>query len=225
MTYYRLLKFKFLILILIFITYTVNSQSKQEKLKLIKTISLPNVHGKFDHIAVDVKNSKLFLAAKGNNSVEVVDLINDTICYSIKNVSAPQGILFKQEDNIIIVCSGGDGTLKGFDGTDYKLRFSLDLGSSEADNIRYSSIRQRIYVAFGNGAIAVIDANSYKKLSEISCLAHPEAFSLDSMNNKMWINVPDKGLIKVVDIDSEKEIDQWKTASQQDNFTLVFIEK
>ena len=218
-------KIRFLIYHIINIVFLsgVNGQEKSLSLNLIKTVPLAGIHGKFDHMAVDSKNNKLYLAAKGNNSVEIVDLTSGKTIYSIKEVSAPQGILFMPNENMILVCGGGDGTLKGFDAVTYKQKFVLQLGS-EADNIRYSPARQRLYVAFGDGAIAVIDAHTFKKESVIHCTAHPEAFSLDSSSKKMWVNVPDKGLIKVINIDSEKEITSWKTGSHQDNFPMALIE-
>ena len=43
-------------------------------LKLTQTIPLPGVKGRFDHFAIDTAGQRLFLAALGNNTLEVVDL-------------------------------------------------------------------------------------------------------------------------------------------------------
>jgi chromate transporter len=43
-------------------------------LRLVQTIPLPGVQGRIDHLAVDVAGQRLFVAALGNNTVEVVDL-------------------------------------------------------------------------------------------------------------------------------------------------------
>jgi len=215
--------------IILFLTFTIalfyglHAQDKPVEPKLVKTIPLPGVHGKFDHMAVDVKNNKLFLAAKGNNSVEVIDLTKGVTIHSIKQVSAPQGILFLPTQNTILVCGGGDGTLKGFDASTYEEKFSLTLGG-EADNIRYSAPLNKLYIAYGDGALAVVDSRFFKKLSEIPCFAHPEAFAIDSSGKKIWSNVPDIGIVKVIDVASEKEIASWKTASQSDNFPITLLE-
>ncbi|GAC1313662.1 MAG: hypothetical protein NVSMB24_37220 [Mucilaginibacter sp.] len=192
-------------------------------LSLEQTILLPGVHGKFDHMAIDITRQRLFLAAKGNNSVEVVDLKNGKPLFSIKQVSAPQGLLFLSKQNMILVCGGGDGTLKGFDAANFKLKFTVSLGN-EADNIRYSPINHKIYVAYGDGAIAVIDDQHYRKLYDIPCYAHPEAFSLNTTSKRMWVNVPDKNIISVVDLYSKKVIVSWKTADHQDNFPMSLVE-
>lgn len=43
-------------------------------LRLVETIPLPNVEGRIDHMAVDLKGQRSFVAALGNNTVEVLDL-------------------------------------------------------------------------------------------------------------------------------------------------------
>ena len=42
--------------------------------KLTKTIALPGVEGRIDHIAFDAAGERLFICALGNNTVEVLDL-------------------------------------------------------------------------------------------------------------------------------------------------------
>src|SRR6266542_3844754 len=59
-------------------------------LKLEKTISLPLVKGRIDHMDVNLKDQVVYVAALGNNSVEVVDIIKGKVLYSIKGVDEPQ---------------------------------------------------------------------------------------------------------------------------------------
>jgi hypothetical protein len=42
-------------------------------LRLEKTIELPEVQGRIDHLSVDVKGQRLFVSALGNNTVEVIE--------------------------------------------------------------------------------------------------------------------------------------------------------
>ena len=52
---------------------SAQSDAKQP-LKLVQTISVPNVKGRLDHMEVDVKGKRLFLAGLENGTFEVVDL-------------------------------------------------------------------------------------------------------------------------------------------------------
>src|SRR5205814_1346400 len=45
-----------------------------QTLKLAQTIPLPGVAGRFDHFSIDVANQRLFVAALGNNTAEVIDV-------------------------------------------------------------------------------------------------------------------------------------------------------
>ena len=40
----------------------------------VGSVPLPGVEGRFDHFAVDLKGKRLFVAALGNDTVEVIDL-------------------------------------------------------------------------------------------------------------------------------------------------------
>jgi hypothetical protein len=50
-----------------------NAQSAAP-LQLVQTIPMPNVKGRIDHMDVDVKGQRLFVAGLENGSLEVVDL-------------------------------------------------------------------------------------------------------------------------------------------------------
>ena len=81
-------------------------------LKLTKTIPLPGVKGRFDHFAIDVKGRRLFLAALGNNTLEVVDLAAGTRLQSITGLQKPTGVVYLPASNQIGVASGDDGTFR-----------------------------------------------------------------------------------------------------------------
>src|SRR5215210_8002129 len=84
-------------------------------LKLEKAIEMPGVSGRIDHMAVNLKDKVLYMAALGNNSVEVIDLNKGVVIRSIKGVEEPQGIAFIPEQNEVAVASGGNGDCVFFD--------------------------------------------------------------------------------------------------------------
>ena len=56
-------------------TWWANPQEGgKQALRLVQTISLPNVKGRLDHIDVDVKGKRLFVAGLENGTLEVADL-------------------------------------------------------------------------------------------------------------------------------------------------------
>src|SRR5437867_10026361 len=84
-------------------------------LQLKQTTALPGVKGRFDHFDLDLKTQRLFVAALGNNTLEVVDLAAGKRVQSIPGLHKPQGVLFLAEFNRLFVANGEEGSLQIFD--------------------------------------------------------------------------------------------------------------
>src|SRR5215467_407186 len=74
-----------------------------EPLHLARTIPLSHVEGRIDHLAADAEGRRLFIAALGNNTVEVVDLASGTASESIRRLDEPQGIAFLKDSAMVAV--------------------------------------------------------------------------------------------------------------------------
>src|SRR5467141_2543603 len=98
-------------------------------LRLVQTIPMPNVKGRIDHMDVDVKGKRLFVAGLENGSVEVVDLQAGKRVKSIPGFQEPQGIAYVESLNKVFVASGDDGMLRVFRGDtlDFLDAIKLDL--------------------------------------------------------------------------------------------------
>ena len=103
--------------------------------KLQRTITLPGVQGRIDHMAFDARTDRLFVAALGNNTVQIVDVKQGKRLHSISGLHEPQGILYLPDVNRLYVANSADGTVQVFDGTTYGLIESVSLGSDE-NNVR-----------------------------------------------------------------------------------------
>src|ERR1041384_1102720 len=75
--------------------------------KLTKAIPLPGVKSRFDHFAIDVKSRRLFVAALGNDTVEVVDLSANQRVHTLIGCNKPQGLWFSPKPNLLFVANGG----------------------------------------------------------------------------------------------------------------------
>src|SRR5437867_10458959 len=144
-------------------------------LKLVQTIPLPGVKGRFDHIAVDSRGHRLFVAALGNNTLEVVDVAAGKRLRSVPGMSKPTGVLFLPKPNQILVANGGAGELTSLDGANYNVSHRLaDL--PDADNFRFDSTTQLAWLGYGDGALAAVDASGPKLVTAIKLPNHPESF-------------------------------------------------
>ncbi len=162
-------------------------------------IPLPGVTGRIDHFAFDPKG-RLFVAALGNNSEEIIDLSAQRVVQSITGVPTPQGVVYSPETNKLFVASG-KGKVYIYDATSFSLITSIDF-HDDADNLRYDPASKRVYVGYGDdesAAIAMIDATTNKRLEEEFKLgAHPESFQLEKSGPNIFVNLPDTKQIAVV---------------------------
>jgi DNA-binding beta-propeller fold protein YncE len=193
-------------------------------IRLIQIIPLPNVEGRIDHLSVDLKGQRLFVAALGNNTVEILDMSLGKSIHSISGLSEPQSVLFIPEFNKIFVADGGDGICKIFDAAAFTVIDQLDL-SSDADNIRYDGNSKIVYVGHGNGGLSLIDAATDQILSEIKLDGHPESFQQEASGSKIFVNIPSVNQIAVVDHQKQKVIATWLMTSSIANYPMALDER
>jgi DNA-binding beta-propeller fold protein YncE len=190
-------------------------------LRLEKTIALPGVAGRIDHMSFDTATQRLFVAALGNNAVEVADVRNAKVVGTITGLAEPQGVLYQPEKKRLFVANGADGTVRIFDGLTLEPLRSIALGD-DADNIRMDGAR-RVYVGYGSGAIAVLDADGNKE-GQFKLDGHPESFQIEDHGQRMYVNVPQSGKISVIDRGKSGAPGSWPTDDATANFPMALDE-
>jgi DNA-binding beta-propeller fold protein YncE len=188
-------------------------------LELEVKIPLGNVSGRIDHLAVDLKRQRLFVAELGNDSVGVVDLASRTLTRRISGFGEPQGVGYEPATDTLFVANARDGSVQLFDGNDYKPtgRIKLD---RDADNVRIDAARKRVVVGYGDGALTILDPRTRAKIGDIPLKAHPESFQIDPDSGRIFVNVPAARAVEVVDRSSEKQVANWPM-DQGANFAMA----
>ncbi len=212
-----------ILLLSIFLCRCASAVKESNHLQLEKTILLPGVQGRMDHIALDSSKQVAYLTALGNNTVEVIDLKAGKVIHSITNTSEPQGILFMPQNNVVFVANGGNGLCQVFQADTYALLHFIQL-PGDADNVRYQASTKQVYVGYGSGGIAVIDASSFQKVKDIRLSGHPESFQIAAKLGKIFVNVPDSKQVEVIDVKELKVIAQWKVKAASANFPMALDE-
>jgi len=221
----RLKSYYVVIVLVVLCLESCHAQSSKlsQALPLITSISLPGVSGRIDHLAFDSTTQRLFIAALGNNTVEVIDLKTNKAIHSIKGLSEPQGIAFIAGKNILFVANGGNGACDVFNADTYQKITSVQL-PGDADNVRYDAVNKKVYVGYGAGGIAVIDPATLKQVADIKLQGHPESFQLDMPAKKIYVNVPDKQQVEVIDLEKQTVINRWKLTDAKANFPMALDE-
>lgn len=195
---------------------------KAQSFVLDQRIELPSVRGRIDHMDIDVDGGRLFVAALGADSLEVIDLRAGKRVARISSLHEPQGVLYLPEGRRVFVANGSGGGVQAFaDGKVPAIASAADL--DDADNLRFDPAKKLLYAGYGS-ALAVIDPDNLGVLKRIKLAGHPESFQLESMGRLIYVNVPSAGHIAVIDRSSGHVGATWKLTHASRNFPMALDE-
>ena len=210
-----------LIALTIFLVAPANADAQEKEcLRLVQTIPIPNVKGRIDHMDVDVKDKRLFVAGLENGSVEVVDLQAGKWVKSIRGFQKPQGIAYVESLNKLFVASGDDGMLRVFRGDTLGLLDSikLDMGPNR---VAFDPHTKLLYVGYGGkdagkdyGEVAIIDAKTDKHIADVHVAAHPGELLLDKSGNILIVFVGSESKVQLIDTKNRQIVSAWPVSSQ-----------
>ena len=203
--------------------FSVCSALTAASLALERTIPLPGVEGRIDHFSHDAAGGRLFVAALGNNTVEVVDLKAGKVVHSITGLAEPQGVFYLAEMNRLYVVNGGDGAVRVFDGTTFAPVATMKF-DDDADNVRYDAAARLLYVGHGGGALGVVDVATNEIVADVPLEAHPESFQLERNGLRVFVNVPNAHQVAVVDRQKKAVTATWSLGFAAANFPMALDE-
>jgi DNA-binding beta-propeller fold protein YncE len=195
----------------------------QTPLTLVGTIDLHGVEGRIDHLAIDMATQRLFVAALGNNTVEVLDLKSRSHIKSLPGFREPQGIAVAPDAKLVAVANGQGEGVQFIDTGDYHPIREIKLGN-DSDNVRYDTAARRLFVGFGSGALAGVSPADGKVLGEAKLAGHPESFQLERSGSRVFVNVPTADQIAVVDRAAMKVLTTWPVVGAKSNFPMALDE-
>jgi DNA-binding beta-propeller fold protein YncE len=202
---------------------SIQGASSQTPLALVGTIELPGVAGRIDHLAVDTSAQRLYVAALGNNTVEALDLKENRPLKSVPGFREPQGIAVLSDAKLVAIANGQGEGIQLLAGVDYHPSKTVLLGD-DSDNVRYDLGVKRLFVGFGDGALASIDPVDGKVIGEAKLAGHPESFQLERTSSRVFVNVPDASQIAVVDRAAMKVVATWPVVGAKANFPMALDE-
>src|SRR5262245_35034427 len=84
----------------------LTTAGEPKTLKLLETIPLKGAAGRLDHLAIDSKHARLFVANLSNNSLDIVDLKAGKLVKQIPDQKKIQGIAYAPDLDRIYVGNG-----------------------------------------------------------------------------------------------------------------------
>jgi hypothetical protein len=209
------------ILLATMLSAVAQAQPSAEPLKQIATVALSNVAGRIDHLAFDAQHQRLFVAALGNDTVEVIDAARNAHLKSLPGFHEPQGLAVASDFGAIAVANGDTGTLQLLDVESFATRWTVDIGG-DADNVRYDAAAKQLYVA-AVGGLYRVDPRSGKVTKKISIDGHPESFQLEVGGNRVFANLPGVVSSQVVVADREQAsaVARWSSLGCRSNYPMA----
>jgi DNA-binding beta-propeller fold protein YncE len=187
-----------------------SAQPTEDKapLQLEAKILLGNVRGRIDHLAIDLKRQRLFIAELGNDSVGVVDLAAHSLLRTVTGLNEPQGVGYEPSTDTLYVANARDGSVRLYEANAYKSIGRIELGS-DADNVRIDEATKQVIVGYGDGGLAFLDPSTRSKVQSAPLKAHPESFQIDPDTGRIFVNLPDAHAVAVIDSKSGNTLATW----------------
>ncbi|QJD96007.1 hypothetical protein HH214_09015 [Mucilaginibacter robiniae] len=198
----------------------VSVANAQEKLKLINTVPLPAVKGSFDLMAYDNGHHRLFLSAQDNHSVEVIDLQKGRLIRSLPGFNEPKWCCYDPETALLYVATGKDGKVTALNTHTFQTVNTYTF-REKCNNLRFDAQTHQLFVGVGDtfGAIGIIDLRQQKIIGRILLAGYPKQFELAAQ--RIYVNVPGKGLVQVIDRQTSKIIANWQVSPSNDNVPMA----
>jgi hypothetical protein len=186
-------------------------------LVLERTIPLPAVAGRIDHMAVDLRRGTLFIGEVGAGALDALDLKSGRRIGRVEHLKEPQGVAYLEALDQVAVADGGDGAVRFYKAADLAPVGAVQL-DGDADNLRLTA--DGMLVAADSRGFAVIDPVRRAVVSRATVGGHPEGFQLDSSGTRVIANVPDQRRIVGVDLATGKVSSSWSEGSLM-NFPMA----
>jgi DNA-binding beta-propeller fold protein YncE len=203
------------------------AQAQPPALQLARTIVLPQVSGKFDHFAFDESGNRLFVAATGNHSVEVIDLNTGKVQQSIAGLGKPHGLAWVAATGSLYVSDGSRAELTAYKGAPLALAGRIAL-SDDADDMVYDPGSRQLLVGHGGkdaanpAQVAVVYTERFILSANHSVTTHPEGLAVDPASHRVFANIADSNEVAVIDLATKAVTAHWKLTRAADNVPLAF---
>jgi hypothetical protein len=224
------------LIVTLFVAYKASAAIQPSEdpasLKQVGRIDLPSsVSGNFDHLALDLRRNRLFVAAEDSKGVLVLDAGSGKLVTEIP-VIRPHAILYRADTDRLFVTDGEDASLRIFDGEAYKQikRVSLE---KDADSIGYDPSRKLLYVVSGGkdagrnvSDLSTVDTNLLEKVNDLKVDGDTlEAMSLDLYRPRLYLNNKAANEVVVIDRYTNAIVSHWHLDRCKDNVAMALDEQ
>jgi YVTN family beta-propeller protein len=196
-------------LFLIALAIICSSVSAQTEYKINRRIALEG-NGGWDYITVDGNAGRIYTSH--GSVAQIVDIKSGTLLGTIPDTKGIHGIALAPKFNKGFTSNGGDSSVTVFDLKTFAVIGKIKVTGQNPDAIIYDSFSKKLFTFNGRSSNAtVIDAENNKVLATIPLEGKPEFPQTDG-KGKIYVNIEDKSLISVINVNTLKVEKSWSIA-------------
>jgi DNA-binding beta-propeller fold protein YncE len=190
-------------------------------LEAVKTIKLTGPSGKrVDHVALDAKRDRLFVANTANNSLDVIDLKMAKVIKSIPGQDTIQGVVYVPESDRVFAALNS-GACNIFDGDSFKQLKSHKIPN--ADNPYHDAKGGVVYVGAADKKLFKIDAKTLEVKGEMTLASAPASIVVEKGRPRMYVNAHVPRQVHVLDT-AKFEVQKKYQLEEAGNYPLALDE-
>lgn len=175
-------------------------------LKFTYYVELPaHERGGFDHAAVHTGLNRVYVAHTANDSVDVIDGVEDRYLHSISGLSGVAGVLVSEASNLIFTSNRGEDTVGIFSPDNESALIKIPVGI-HPNVLAYDDVSDMLLVAHvGDPAIldsitvSLIRVATRHLVATLPVPGRTRWTVFDSISNSFYVNIADPALIVMID--------------------------
>jgi DNA-binding beta-propeller fold protein YncE len=178
---------------------------------------------KLDHLALDAKRDRLFVANMAGRTLDIIDLKQGKLLKSVPDQKGIQGVTYAPDLDRVFVGLGVDGYCNAFDGEKYTLLKSFPF-PTDSDNVRYDPRTGMVYVAHLEKSLGIVDAKQLTVKADLKLPGFPESLTLEQKRPRMYMNTPEPAGVMVFDTEKREVIKTYPLKLASGNYPLALDE-
>lgn len=187
----------------------LRGQDANSAYSIASKIHLPG-DGGWDYLSVDESGSRLFVSH--GTIVQVVDLKTGMLSGTIEDTPGVHGIAIAPDLNKAFISVGRNASVKVINLQTLEVIADIKVTGENPDAIIYDEYSKKVLTFNGRTANAtIIDAGTNQVVGTIALEGKPE-FPASDGKGRIFVNIEDKSLISVIDINSMKVDNSWPIA-------------
>jgi YVTN family beta-propeller protein len=196
-------------LLILFTGFSLMGQNVNSEYSIVNKIHLPG-NGGWDYLSVDEPGARLFVSH--STVVLVVDLKTGQLAGTIEDTPGVHGIALAPDQNKAFISVGRNAAVKIINLKTLELIDDVKITGQNPDAIMYDEFSKKVFTFNGSSSNAtVIDAVTNEVVGTIPLAGKPE-FPVSDGKGKIFVNIEDKSLISVIDINTMKVEKSWPIA-------------